>query len=372
MLAMSMILRTVCAAFLIGKGSTILLGRSSHREAISDNNEDVRSDNPLDYTMDDALRVLWYGYDIGHELQGILARAPRTRYYLRQLRIDNFTRNENKDSPKLIILGPKDSGVSLLVELLEINYWNELKQACDWEDLWIDHDRPWKGHLFCRIWSRGLRVSDAVYADSAEALYSVLQTQGTDPAETVVLMMVKSPLATMLSWNTAIRERTSCMKRPALEWNTPCSAEDVAWTQDGNRDRRDSFEVASTMELYNKYMTMFHTIKQDGKFLKAHFVTYEDLVEDPADTVLTIAGAMNWKPLGDIEVQEGLSANGFPAAGRPLMVEELRTRTWLGWIPVQTRALWCGSLDSNIFRDLAENTFRLDEFPFVTYDLDCR
>eukprot|EP00408_Alexandrium_pacificum_P035125 CAMPEP_0171277112 /NCGR_PEP_ID=MMETSP0790-20130122/64185_1 /TAXON_ID=2925 /ORGANISM="Alexandrium catenella, Strain OF101" /LENGTH=267 /DNA_ID=CAMNT_0011746227 /DNA_START=72 /DNA_END=872 /DNA_ORIENTATION=+ len=215
--------------------------------------------NVPDYTMDEAIRFLWYGYDVGHELQGLLERAPRTRHYLQKYHLDNFTQNPNKTSPKLVILGPKDSGISLLMETLMMNYWQEMRSACGWEENWIDHDRPWKGHLFCGAWAHGLWLADSVNASAgAASFYEVMDRQAIDPENTVVLFMVKSPLATMQSWNTALRERTECIERPAKQWDQPCQSADLGWTEDGDRDRHHAHQFSSTMDIYNQYMAMYH------------------------------------------------------------------------------------------------------------------
>uniref|UniRef100_A0A7S1SF14 Sulfotransferase domain-containing protein n=1 Tax=Alexandrium catenella TaxID=2925 RepID=A0A7S1SF14_ALECA len=357
-------LHAVCVALVLGGGSAVLFrSPSAHEE---------ETDKPTDYSMEDAIRFLWYGYDMGHELQGVLARAPRVRHYVRKFNVSDYEVSPGESSPKLVVLGPKDSGVSLLMETLELNYLPQMKQACGWEDIWIDKDRPWTGHLFCRLFPHGLRDSDSPALEGADSLYSVLDRQGTDPKDTVAIFVVKSPLVTLQSWNTAIRERTACIKRSAREWDTACTGEDIAWSQDGQRNREYTEEMASTMDLYNRYMRMYQQVKKDGRFLKAMFVTYEDFVMDPADTMLQIASTMKWKVMGDIEVLEGMSANGFPAAGRPLMVEQMRGRLWLGWTPKETRAIWCSGLDLNAFEDLTENSYRLDEFPYVQYGFDCK
>jgi len=328
-------------------------------------------EKPQDYSMDDAMRFLWYGYDMGHELQGLLARAPRTRHYLQRFHLEDAARNPNKSSPKLVILGPKDSGVSLLMETLMMNYWPEMREACGWEDHWIDHDRPWKGHLFCRAWPHGIWLADSNASAGAASFYEVMERHGVALEETAVLFVVKSPLATMQSWNTALRERHECIQRPAKEWDQPCTSHDMGWKEDGDRDRHHATHFSSTMDIYNQYMAMYHQLTKNPKFAKTMFMTYEDFVMDPADSVLKIAGMMNWRPLGDIEVQEGLPTNGFPASGRPLLVEQMRGRLWLGWTPAETRSLWCRGLNIDLFNDLTENSYRLDEFPYVKYGFDC-
>jgi len=372
------VLGAVGVACLVGRGSAF-----RHRKTapgILDVNVDDASEGasgrgisdtgaPQDWTMEDAIRVLWYGYDVGHEIQGFLARAPRSRYYLNKTTLENSTYDPSKASPGLVVLGPKDSGIGLLMETLEINYWTEMQTACNWEGLWVYHDRPWTGHLYCRAWPHGLQGANS--SVGAKSLYDVMGTSGTDMENTVVVMMVKSPLATLQSWNTAIRDREPCIKRPARTWDTPCTAMDMSWTEDGSRNYLQSLDVKSTMEIYNRYLKMYHDVVKEGKFKKAVFITYEDLVEAPAETVLSIANVMNWKPLGDIAVMEGLPVGGYPAPGRPLMVEEMRGRLWLGWTPKPTRDLWCEHLDTQAFDDIAENNYRIEEFPYAQYGFDC-
>jgi len=367
-------LGAVGAACLVGQ-----IGAIYHSRRLSMDVDDVVSGQdrqgheparPQDWTMEDVIRILWYGYDVGHEIQGFLARAPHTRYYLNKSTLEQSTYDAHRGSPGLVVLGPKDSGVSLLMETLELNYWNEMKSACAWDDLWVYHDRPWTGHLYCRAWPHGLQGAGNASV-GAESLYEVMQSSGTDMADTVAVMMVKSPLATLQSWNTAFRDPEPCIKRSARTWDTPCTAKDVSWTEDGSRNYLKTMDVDSTMDIYNSYLRMYHNVVKDGKFKKAIFITYEDLVEAPADTVLTIANAMNWKPYGDIAVVEGMSTDGYPAPGRPLMVEEMRGKLWLGWTPKPTRDLWCQHLDSAAFDDIAENNYHITEFPYAQYGFDC-
>jgi len=375
------VLSAVGAACLMGQGSAF-----RHRKTapgikdinVDDVSEDVSGHGvwdigaPQDWTMEDAIRVLWYGYDVGHEIQGFLARAPHRRYYMNKTTLQDSTYDPTKASPGLVVLGPKDSGVSLLMETLELNYWNEMKSACDWDELWVYHDRPWTGHLYCRAWPHGLQVNGTGgKREGTESLYEVMKSTGTDMENTVALMVVKSPLATMQSWNTALRDPEPCISRPARKWDKPCVGRDMSWTEDGSREYLMQLEAKSTMEVYNEYLKMYRQVVKERKFKKAIIITYEDLVEAPAETVLSIANVMNWKPLGDIAVMEGLPVGGYPAPGRPLMVEEMRGRLWLGWTPKPTRDLWCEHLDTQAFDDIAENNYRIEEFPYAQYGFDC-
>mmetsp|Transcript_87785 Transcript_87785/g.256609 ORF Transcript_87785/g.256609 Transcript_87785/m.256609 type:complete len:367 (+) Transcript_87785:52-1152(+) len=363
-------IRAACLAFFLAcQGLGLRLESSvANSGALAELKESGESAWPSDYTMKDVIRLLWYGYDIGHEMQGFLARAPKVIYQVRHI---DTARNETKGlPPHLVVLGPKDSGASLLMELLELNYMTELKRACGWEKYWVDHDRPWLGHLYCRVWSHGL--IDETVPEGAKSLYKVLSHQpNITIANTVVLFVVKSPFATLESWRTAFREKNPCIKRPAAEWGKPCTASDVSWKDAGNRLKDAKLEVKSTMDLYNKYMRMYHQIVKDGRFKAAKWILYEDLVEDPADIVDQIGSLMHWHLKGNIIGPEAIGEGGHPGAGRPEMLAEVKNRTWQGRIEPEIQKLWCKGLDFRLFNDLIENQYSNADFPHQPYGYDC-
>lgn len=382
-----MTLRAVCAAAVLAvRGSALRLESKGH-DVANDVANDILQDAaeeqsehefrwPTDYTMDETIDLLWYGYDIGHEIQGFIERSPKQHVYINKYKLSEMDIPPTPLPPSLAILSPKDSGVALLMEILQENYLEETKEACGFNEMFVDHDRPWTGHVYCRVYPHGLVMNNSKKMAGAPSFYEAWKKQDTPMDETVILFVVKSPLATLQSWTTSFREKGPCLKRNAAEYDTPCTAIDVTWKDWGNRVRKyeKGLKVDSTVELYNMYMKMYHQIARDGKFKKAMFITYEDLVQDTADVILKISHAMGWKAKGDVLVPQGTKSGneGPPAPGRPLMVEEMHGRKWLQWTPKAIRDQWCSLLDLPAISDLQENTFGLDEFAVEHYGQDCR
>eukprot|EP00413_Alexandrium_margalefii_P008223 CAMPEP_0204530054 /NCGR_PEP_ID=MMETSP0661-20131031/10400_1 /ASSEMBLY_ACC=CAM_ASM_000606 /TAXON_ID=109239 /ORGANISM="Alexandrium margalefi, Strain AMGDE01CS-322" /LENGTH=403 /DNA_ID=CAMNT_0051536115 /DNA_START=89 /DNA_END=1300 /DNA_ORIENTATION=- len=382
--SMSLLQRAACCALLCAVGGWGLrldvppnkdAAVAASLEAMEVKEDASDSETGLPYSMQDIIRILWDGYDIDYPFMAPLNRAPKK--FVQVIDEKTYTLPDELISttqPDLLILSPPDSGQSLLTEILEMNYMERLAKACGWGSWWVDHDRPWKGHLNCRVWGHGLVSSDTAAGEGAPALYKALENMDNEPlGNTVAIIVVKSPLATLESWRTAVWGKTPCVQRDVSEWDKPCYDDDVAFAEWGNRARGFQMKLKSTMDLYNRYMKMYHTLKSDAKFKRVEFIMYEDIVEDPADTVKTVADWMGWPEKGQILVPEGLPLGKSPGPGRPETLVELGDRRWAARIPLEAKKLWCAGLDHKLYEDLIENTHyqTLTQYPHVKYGFDC-
>jgi len=349
---MSRALGAVCATLLAGQGSAL---RYDTARATHDN-----------YTTDDVLNSMWFGYDIHHEAMAVLERAPKVRYLAHSAAHEV---DPNAPPADLVVLAPKDSGMSLLGEALFHQYEAEMKGSCNWEKQWVDHDRPWLNHQFCRVNAHGLVKEDGT--EGLPAFTSIMTEQGVDLKNLVVVIVIKGPIATLEAWNTAVKEREPCIKRNALEYGTPCEGADLTWDAKGNKALGKLMPASSTMDIYNRYMKFYGDLMKSKLFKAVVPIYYEDMVESPSDAVMKVAEAMNWKPDGYYQFFEGMPVDGKPAAGRPLVLEALKGRTWSTWIPQEVKDLWCSGLDLKLMEGMYENSIGDEGFSTVPYGYDC-
>jgi len=297
----------------------------------------------------------------------ILERAPKVRY-LAKTAIHEVDPNAKPAS--LVMLSPKDSGISLLNNALFHQYENEMNEACDYQTRWIDHDRPWLQHQYCRVNAHGLvRATDGV--EGLPAFQHIMRAQGVELSNLVVVIVMKNPLGTLEAWNTAVKEREPCIARKKLEYGTPCQAADLAWDDKGSKALNHTVKAKSTIDLYNRYMKFYGDLMKSNLFKAVVPIYHEDLVIYPSDQVMKVAEAMNWKPDGYYQFFEGMPVDGKPAAGRPLALEAMKGRLWATWIPQEVKDLWCSGLKLDLLEGHYENSMGSEYFLKVPYGYDC-
>lgn len=336
----------------------------------------ISKDNPLlaqkdaspaaQAVPDEVMSDFWEGLDIGSaDHRQRLQVAGRV--YLRPRRRSLAKHGLHNSDKKLALLGPFDTGTHLLLNTLMANHQTHLYKACDWDTLTIDHDKT----AHCRLWKHGINISDSPHNQGGEPVYEVLKRQGVQPKDTVVVMMVRNPLATLTAWKKAAYDLGPCAWRALDEYDQACSARHIKWHGDGQPDKFATASFSSTMDAYNRYMRMYSAIQNEGRVHAAVLVTYEDMVYSPGDVVNEIADAMGWPQRDDVAVIDAPAKSHGDAHGRDRALEKLRGRDWLQKIPSDAvRKAMCMGLDTSVLQGIQDNRYDSDE-PSKSYAADC-
>jgi len=313
---------------------------------------------------------LWDGMDIADAadvlriLDGTATALARPR---RPLRRDREAGNTDGSKRSLVLLGPFDVGTHLLLNTLRLNHETEVFKACSWESMTIDNDKT----AHCRLWKHGVNISDGVNTTGGEPVYTILNRQGVALDDAVIVMLVRSPLATMVAWKKAGYDLKQCLARDMASFGSPCWAMHMTWRGNGQPDPWKMTSFSSTMDAYNRYMRMYKAIRADQRVHRAVLVTYEDLVFSPGDVVNEIADAMGWPEKEQVAIVEGPAKNHGGAVGRERALQKLRGRMWLQEIQSEeNRRIICRGLDAGALEGIQDNTLSADE-PSDSYMADC-
>lgn len=322
-----------------------------------------------DAIPDDVISAFWEGLDVRNATNRLILQDAE------KVQVTPQRQQERKRSPsltrqvnlKLALLGPFDTGTHLLLNTLQANYHDEVVKACGWESMVIDDDPT----SHCRLWKHGINISDSRYDQGGQPVYQILRRQSIRKADTVVVMLVRSPLATMISWWKAAYNLAPCVDRGMEQYSMPCTANGMAWEGAGQPDWFSLLPFTSTMDVYNTYIRMYGALQEEGRLHAALLVTYEDLVYSPGDVINAIADAMGWPPRASVGIADTAAKSHGWAHGRSLALEKLRSRDWLQHIPSEVRKAMCTGLELRALEGLRDNNYRSDE-PSETYDADCK
>mmetsp|Transcript_19003 Transcript_19003/g.44673 ORF Transcript_19003/g.44673 Transcript_19003/m.44673 type:complete len:383 (+) Transcript_19003:132-1280(+) len=312
--------------------------------------------------IEDAISRLWDGRELDTNEQRFL-RGTLT------FRQANIAKARSNSTLKLAMLGPFDAGTHLLIHTLTLNYPDVVHKACGHSEILIED-----AFSHCRVWKHGLSLSPREGKGSVEGehpLERVLSNQEVDVKETVLVVMVRSPLAQIASWQLAPYEIFPCMQRPVSFFDGPCSARGMSWLRLGDHDHHWPTWFASSMDIYNRYMRMYKQLQRSGHFHDVLLITYEDLVLVPQDVIADIATSMNWPVLEKIASMEAPAKSHGHVVGRDQAIQKILRRPWLTQYTSEERAVLCGGLDPQAYGALEENGRRARGYPVNSYGADC-
>jgi len=322
----------------------------------------------------------WQGLDIKHErrrgLAGVKRRGIAARRHRRaagespSAHVSGGEQAKKGGQKSMVLLGPFDTGTNLLIDTLNENYPRELEQACHLSRITIDNDL--KSH--CRLWKHGLNISDATSRTGGEPVYTVIERQGLQVKDTVAVMIVRSPLATLTGWKKSGYDLAPCTRRMLWSYDEPCSTPTIQWCRDGVHTGCNfaTKQFSSTMDAYNTYMRLYRALQNEGKLHGAVLVTYEDLVFSPGDVVGEIAEAIGWAGRESVTIIDEPAKNHGQAHGRDLALRNLRERSWLTGV-IEDRVLrkeLCALIDMSLLEGLVDNKYDPNE-PSLKYSADC-
>jgi len=281
-----------------------------------------------------------------------------------------FPKGKNKEAismpsaavEKLVLMGPMDSGTHLMSWLLTQNYAGHMDAAC--------------GMTFqgCRyLWKHSADIP---------GVYRVLQgSVGQDLSNTVVVAMVRSPIAQIVGWRKDPWDLRQCVDRPWGKMADTCEARITATLPEEHEGlaKVDSptMRFLSTMGVYNQYIKLYKTLKSDGRFRDVLIVPYEDLVLTPKAVLYQVAQALDWEPSWDTTLPQGHEGGmkGAHGLSRWDAVMRIQSRDFVdeadGGLP-----LLCKHLNLTLIRGLKEGTYvdnnpDLDASMVREYDFDC-
>jgi len=211
--------------------------------------------------------------------------------------------------PRLYVHGAGyDTGTNLIYKLLEKNFPDEFDNFCHpsrhtpqdkWPQLFLDPP----------CFGLAKQMSE----------YDPIEKWALANNITVLLSIVRSPLAQIHSWRKAPYTISPCLERPPEQYNESC--------HDWLRGQR----FASTMDVYNEQLRLEKRLRTNGLFKKVIPITYEQLVLDDVEPIMQkLADALQLDMPKKLQTQDAPAnpSHGYQN-GREEAKLKLQERPWL-------------------------------------------
>lgn len=277
-----------------------------------------------------ALRELWSGAELGRESSfAVLNDMLRSS-------TAELGQGELAGGTKLALMGPFDSGTHLMLYSLIANWPKEMQRAC----LSPGALEPGQEPQMCRhIWKHSLVDKDGVYRVLRRSLGSL--------QDTVLLILVRSPVSQVLSWKRDPWDLGACLRRPWEEMDQPCKADMRAKPPASfagiPKDDVDTFE--STADVYNRYMRLYSKLASEGLFKAVKIVAYEEMVTSPSEILDSIAATLDWPKPDSYRILDGSQKNEL-GTSRADAFTKIRNRTYLVKVGTEGVQKVCQGIDS--------------------------
>jgi hypothetical protein len=274
--------------------------------------------------------------------------------------------SQSNGMKRLFLLGPPDSGTNLLERSLILN----------WE-------HQWKEQYVSGVWKHSMSDNDGLFK---------LLANESDMSDALILIMVRSPIAQMVSWYNAPYILRTCFgkHRPLSMVDQPCNVQ-ACHEQEGatypdathpnvcvqpNMDRWPEVETRlfplgtfdSSVEVYNSYLRQYRSLQKDPRFPHVHLVPYERLVYNPEAELRSIAEQMGWQIPKTISALASESKNhtGRHCKNRKQALKYLNSRSWLEHTDANVLTSMCNLLDQQAVEGLYESPGNA-----IPYSFDC-
>lgn len=303
---------------------------------------------------DDINDQLWAGEDLPRD--SAITIMPKMNKSL-VMRDVGFSQDAVK---QIVLLGPMDSGTHLMSWLLSQNYPDHMDVACG---------MTYEG---CRyLWKHSADIG---------GVYRILEeTIGKDLSETVVIAMVRTPIAQIVGWKKDPWDLADCVDKAWKDMGNKCHAPLLASKPSDHQGLASSgggsLDFPTTMGVYNRYLQLYQTLKSDGRFKLVEIVPFEDLVLTPKVVLYKLAKTLRWGASWHTHLPQ-VSEKGAQGLSRQQAINKILGRDF---VKDAKKALpfLCPHLNRTLVSDIKEGTW-VDKNPEVPasathpYTFDCR
>lgn len=282
-----------------------------------------------------ALQELWGGAELTQDGSAALSDMIWNRSLAPRQQQQYDEQAELAGKPKLVLMGPMDSGTHLMLYSLIANWPQEMQQAC----LSPGALEPGQEPQMCRhIWKHSLV--------DKEGVYRVLRKSVGDLEDAVLLILVRSPMSQVLSWKRDPWDLAPCLSRPWEEMDQPCKADlkskPPASFAGIPTSGADTFE--SIADVYNRYMRLYSDLAQEGQFKAVKIVAYEEMVTSPSEILDGVATALNWAKPDTYRILDGSQKNEL-GTSRVDALAKIQKRTYLTRVGAEGVQRVCQGID---------------------------
>lgn len=236
---------------------------------------------------------------------------------------------------KYVILGPFDSGTNLFVKTVKLNFRTLAAMNFPSES----KPGPWK-HTLAGV-------------EAIEKYIKHHQHQSVN--ETVAVMMLRSPIATLAAWKKAPYDIKMCMSRPWALMDHRCVGYLKCLHGAHNDAPGCSMEFNSTMEVYNSYVEQYMDLQATGHFKEVMVVLYEDLVSSPEKVMQRFGNATGQVTPMPVKLLELPAKRHGQPVGREAALIKIKEEPWLESISEDELRLLCAGIDWEQLERLKEH-----------------
>jgi len=279
-----------------------------------------------------ALRALWNGDDLPEEVMSNFRHALPTSL------IDS---KQTSSSVGYVLLGSFDSGTNLFEVTAGLNFPG------------VSILKP--------VWKHSTLGAEAI----AQA---IKERSTTKPKDTVLVILVRSPIAQIVSWKNASYNLKECADRAYSSMDKPC----IGYTNmiSDDVDPYNPHTFTSTMDAYNTYLAQYQDLKKLDTFKRVLMIGYEDLVLDPDKVMKEFGEACDTRIPKEIQLQEDPAKDHGDACGRSAAEAKIKSHSWLEELQQSDVKLLCNDLKQSLIEDIFEGSYRKQEEQ-VPYTKDC-
>jgi len=286
-----------------------------------------------------ALRALWNGQDLPEEVMSNFMQDLPTSLTLTDS-------NQTSSSVGYVLLGSFDSGTNLFEVTAGLNFPS------------VSILKP--------VWKHSTLGAEAI----AQA---IKERSTTKPKDIVLVILVRSPIAQIVSWKKESYNLRGCGDRTYSSMDKPCIGYTDMISEGGclQYSRHcNPHEFTSTMDAYNTYLAQYQDLKKHDTFKKVLMLGYEDLVLDADKVMKEFGEACDTRIPKEIQLQEDPAKDHGDPCGRSEAEAKIKSRSWLEELQQSEVKLFCKDLKRSLIEDRFEGSYRKREQQ-VPYTKDC-
>lgn len=277
-----------------------------------------------------------------------------------------------KPAKHVQILGLFDTGTNLLEEMVKDNFPSLHLET-------VNESTPF-------IWKHTLSGAKAIYKAISKNLPST-----SSPEDVVVLAMVRSPIASIVSLKKAPYSLMACTDKTYAEMGKPCigyvndtdhtrgpwynetvhRASHIYDVPDKARYHAEQFNA--TMQVYNDYVNQYKELKKLSAFKDVLIIPYEDLVLHPDKIMHEVAQVIGQDAPAQIQVATTSAKDHGESVDRNQALAKLKGRDWLKEFHNDPDGLFalCKYLNRSLVKDIVEGFYLDNRSLQVPYTYDC-
>lgn len=255
---------------------------------------------------------------------------------------------EEPQQQQYMMFGHFDSGTNLFEKMVGLNF----------PDLVLRQ----------RVWKHSLSGAEAI-----NAYLKAEEERGDEQphSEMVAVVLTRSPMSVMASWKKAPYELNECFdERLGEDMLKPCVGflNCLGGRVCDQHAAGTEMALDSPMDAYNRYMRQYVELRSSGGFKKVLYLTYENLVRDPAHVMTQFGETLGLAPPKKMQLVEAPAKNHGEASGHTKALQRLEARSWRKEMPYPLRRLLCKGFDMEVLTGFHEDT----EQGMIAYTTDCQ